>query len=159
MGAEKAQEEANMLRAHLGVSPETGKMSKPPLTEVEVDENEEDELNFVERRPRAEDYDKALQALAHLEQDRQYESSAFMRGVIKADQLVRSFGLGGLFAGRALNAAMDAATGGSLKESWKEGKKLTDSEWRMVFNDATSRLRRLKVAANKFERKEELGKK
>jgi hypothetical protein len=96
-------------------------------------------------------------ALARLEQDRQYESSAFMRGIIEANQLVRSFGVGGLFAGRALNAAIDAITGESFKESWKEGKELTDSEWRMVFNDANSRLRRLRATAIEFGKKEVLG--
>jgi hypothetical protein len=53
---------------------------------------------------------------------------------------------------------MDAITGESFKESWKEGKKLTDSEWRTVFNDASSRLRRLRDAANEFGKNEVLGK-
>jgi hypothetical protein len=154
MSKEEAQEEANMLRVHLGVSPESGKMSKPSLTEVEGNESQEEDLAFIERKPNAEDYDSALKALARLEQDRQYESSAFMQGIIKANQLVRSFGVGGLFAGRALNAAIDAITGDSFKESWKEGKELTDSEWRMVFNDANSRLRRLRAAAKEFGEEE-----
>jgi hypothetical protein len=117
MSKDAAHDEANMLRVHLGVSAETGKISKRPLMEVERDDNEQSEFAFVERKPGAEDYDKALQALAELEQDRQYESSGFMRGLIKANQLVRSFGLGGLFAGRALNAAMSAIAGESSPQT------------------------------------------
>ena len=158
MSESESHEEANMLRTYLGVSPETGEMTKPPLREVEGAESEEEQVDFVGREPTAEDYDKALEALAQLERDRRYESSAYMQGVIRVYQLVRSFGLGGLYAGRALTAAMNTIMPKqfrtSFKESWKEGKKLTDSEWETVFNDAEHRLQRLKVAADEFGKKE-----
>lgn len=160
MEEEEAHGEANMLRAHLAVDPETGRMAGPLATEVEG-RSEEDEFDFVEREPTAEDYDKALQALAELRKDQGFESSAQMRGLIRATQMIKMFGLGGLYAGRAIEAAMGAIMPKeertSFKEGWAEGKETTDNYLKNVFDDAESRLERLKAATAKFERKERKG--
>ena len=143
----QAHEEANMLRAQLGISPDTGKIAqKPSLQESLSPRNEAD--------PTGEDYDKALEVLDELRHDLKDESAPFLKGVIRFNQLVGMAGWGAIIAGRVVQAALDAAMGHDYKKGWRDSARLSKIEWENVFSDAESRLQRLRAAGEEFGGKE-----
>ena len=137
-----AHKEANMLRVELGISPQTGLIRE----------------GRIERETSREDYQLALKALEQLHKDVRTESAPFLRGIIRFNQIVKTFGTAGIIAGRALEAVMGRLSGEeeSLRSAWNSTREMTDSEWNRVFSDAESRLMRLEASANEFGRDEQL---
>ena|SRR2546427_12154744 len=143
----EAHDEANMLRAHIGVSPETAKVRKS--------KQHDEQLLSLEQQPTAEDYDNALKALDQLQKDLRDESPATMKAIIRFNQLVGTLGLSALLAGRALDAVISTAMSeGSLKENWGRTAHLSENELDRIFSDAESRLRKMKAAVRAFGEKE-----
>jgi hypothetical protein len=143
----EAHDEANMLKAHIGVSPETGNVRKG--------EQADGQALSIERPPTAEDYDDALKALEQLEKDLRDESPLGIKAIIRFNQLMGTLGLSALLAGRALDAVMSTAMGeGSLGENWERSAHLSEKEWDRIFSDARTRLRRMKAAGKEFEARE-----
>jgi hypothetical protein len=140
MSEEEAHEEANMLRARLGVSPESGKVEGPDQRE--------------DRQPTAEDYDKALAAVEELKRVAEEEPNALKilnRMTNAMEALIRIPGFGVAFLARLSHALAGSEPGGP-KERWKRSAALTDAL--AEFDDAESQLRRLKAKGERFGRKE-----
>jgi hypothetical protein len=129
MSEEEAHEEANMVRAKIGVSPESGK----------VELRGEGPVQREDREPTAEDYDKALAAVEELKRVAEEEPNALkiLNRVSNAvETLVRIPGFGVAFLMRLSHALA------VLTEALAE------------FDDAESQLRRLKAKGEQFGRKE-----
>src|SRR4051812_18918513 len=58
-----AQEEANMIRAKMGQNPETGKIEGERVKSPDMTWNGEFPELAIDRKPTADDYDKALQII------------------------------------------------------------------------------------------------
>ena len=140
LSEEAAHEEANMVRAKLGVSPETGKIEGLDMRE--------------DHEPTAEDYDKALAAVEELKRIAEEEPASLkvMAKVSNAmEMLVRIPGLGVMFLTRVSHALIGPEPGGP-KERWKRNEVLTDLV--KEFDDAESQLRRLKAKGERFGKRE-----
>lgn len=139
-GAEEAHTEANMLRAKIGVSPESGRVQGPDQRE--------------DREPTPEDYDKALEAVEDLKRLAAEEPNALKilnRVSNAAELLLRIPGFGVAFLMRVSHALAGPESGGP-KERWKRSAVLTDAM--TEFDDAASQLRRLKAKGERFGKKE-----
>jgi hypothetical protein len=144
MSEEEAHEEANMVRAKIGVSPESGK----------VELRGEGPVQREDREPTAEDYDKALAAVEELKRVAEEEPNALkiLNRVSNAvETLVRIPGFGVAFLMRLSHALAGVEPGGP-KERWKRSAVLTEAL--AEFDDAESQLRRLKAKGEQFGRKE-----
>jgi hypothetical protein len=137
-----AHEEANMLRAQMYVSPETGKIAQS------LDSRED-------REPTAEDYDKALEAIEELKRiaQEQPESLYLMQ---RLNESIRTLtGLGGLGMGyllRASSALHGLNKPGGVKAAWERASVITDmGQW---FDDTEQELRDLKARGEKLGQNE-----
>jgi len=143
MSEEEAHEEANVLRAKIGVSPEGGKVEGPDQRE--------------DREATAEDYDKAMTAVEELKRMAEEEPNALKilnRVTNAAETLVRIPGFGVAFLMRLSHALAGPEPGGP-KERWKRSAALTEAL--AEFDDAASQLRRLKAKGDQFGKKETQG--
>lgn len=140
MGEEEAHEEANVLRAKIGVSPESGKVEGPDQRE--------------DRQPTMEDYDEALAAVEELKRltEAEPETVKILNRVSNAaETLIKIPGFGVAFLMRLSHALAGPEPGGP-RERWKRSAALTDAM--AEFDDAASQLRRLKAKGERFGKKE-----
>ena len=140
MSEEEAHEEANALRAKIGVSPESGKVEG-------LDQREDREVT-------AEDYDKALAAVEELKRLTEEEPNAVKilnRVSNAAEMLLRIPGFGVMFLARVSHALIGPEPGGP-GERWRRNEVLTSLM--TEFDDAESQLRRLKTKGERFGKRE-----
>jgi hypothetical protein len=139
---EAAHEEANMLRAQMYVSPETGKIAQS------LDSRED-------REATAEDYDKALEAVEELKRivQEQPESMDLLAKVMKPlDTIVRIPGLGVAYLMRASAALHGLNKPGGSKAAWERASVMTDiGQW---LEDSEQELRDLKARGEKLGQNE-----
>jgi hypothetical protein len=144
---EAAHDEANMLRAEMGVSPKTGK--------IEGLRPEED------REPTSEDYDHALKSIEWIKSMIQEhpESTELMAKATKcARALAEVPAIGGGFIWRLEEALKGIDQPGGLKESWRRvGGHLQIGrldDLAELCDDYEGQLRNLKARGEKFGREE-----
>ncbi len=142
LSKEAAHEEANLLRAQMNVSPETGKV----MQSLEPKED---------REATAEEYDKALAAVEDLKRlvEEQPESLKLMQKLNKpVEQLISTGGLGVMFLMRASAALSRLGKPGGVKRGWDRASILT--EIGPLFDDAERQLRDLKARGEQISSKE-----
>lgn len=135
LSEDDAHDEANMVRARLGVSPETGKL---PADRTHTEEHE----------PTAEDYDNALKSLEDLRMvilKNPYSVSVF-------DQIVSMPFLGAAFLARLAKAM--AGKPDEIAKRWQEGAAWSDLGVEAVFGEAETELLRLKASGRTFAKGE-----
>ncbi len=140
MSEEEAHEEANILRAKVGISPESGKVEGLDLRQ--------------DREPTAEDYDKALAAvekLKHLAKEDPEALKVWNRVTDAIDRLITLPGHGLLFLARVSHALMGPEPGGP-KERWRRNADITEPM--AEFDGIERELRMLKAKAEQFGIKE-----
>jgi hypothetical protein len=157
LNEEAAQEEANMLRAHLQASPELGGRVKKEYFMGE---------EFPEHELTSEDYDEALTQLEEWKEkaEKTPGGEKFIHKLIENINPVAA-GRGVLLAAEALNAVLVGGTKGisegvgfkeGVKEQWREDteNKMMLHQEEQIFNSAESRLRLLKERGEKFGERE-----
>jgi hypothetical protein len=140
MGEQEAHEEANILRAKIGISPESGKVEGLDLRH--------------DREPMAEDYDKALEAVEKLKRLAKEEPDALKvwnRVNNAIDRLITLPGHGLLFLARVTHALMGPEPGGP-KERWRRNADITEPM--AEFDGIERELRMLRAKAEQFGAKE-----
>ncbi len=137
---EKAHEEANMLRAKIGISPESGRVEGLDLRQ--------------DREPTAEDYDKALEAIEELRQIAEQEPNG-VKILEKANDAVSSLikipTFGFFFLTRVSHALIGPEPGGP-KERWKRNTVITDLVAEL--DGAKGQLQTLKAKGEQFGKRE-----
>ena len=137
---EEAHEEANMLRAKIGISPESGKVEGLDLRQ--------------DREPTAEDYDKAVEAVEELRQIAEQEPNG-VKILEKVNDAVGSLikipTFGVLFLTRVSHALIGPEPGGP-KERWERNATITDLITEL--DGAKGQLERLKAKGKQFGKKE-----
>ncbi len=142
LSEEAAHEEANILRAQMNASSETGKVMQS------LDARED-------REATAEDYDKALAAVEELKRlvEEQPESLELMQKLNKpVEQLIGAGALGVMFLMRVSAALSRIGKPGGVKEGWDRTSIMT--EIGPLFDDAERQLADLKARGEKFGEKE-----
>ena len=135
MDESAAHNEANMLRAGLGVSPETGGIPR-------------DGEQTEQREPKAEDYDKALKNLQRLKEIALTDAEA----ITVIDQIITLPYLGVSFLARLTKAL--AGRPGETGKRWQEGEAYTDGALDLLFGEAFNNIRKLQDSGNKFGKEE-----
>lgn len=136
LGEEEAHEEANMMRARLRVSAESGKIEGPDLRE--------------DREPTPKDYEDALQAVENMKRmaEEDPDSLKTWKKVSDAiDRLIFLPGRGVAYLARVSHALMGPEPGGP-KERWKRNAEITEAMAEM--GGIEQELRVLKAKAEKF---------
>jgi hypothetical protein len=140
IGEEEAHEEANMLRAKIRVSPESGKVDGPDLRQ--------------DREPTTKDYDDALEAVEKLKRLAREEPDSLKvwnRVNDAIDRLILLPGRGLLYLIRVQHALTGPEPGGP-KERWKRNAEITEPM--AEFDGIERELRMLKAKAKQFGTKE-----
>ncbi len=135
LGEDDAHDEANTLRARLGVSPETG--SLPP-----------DGSRLEGGKPTAEDYDNALKNLEAL----RALASTNPDAITVIDQIVAMPLLGTTFLARITKAL--AGRPSEMGKRWKEGEAITDMGVEAVIGQTVSELLKDRARGEQFGKKE-----
>ncbi|MBI4094663.1 MAG: hypothetical protein HY435_00520 [Candidatus Liptonbacteria bacterium] len=158
LSEDEAHDEANMLRAKLEVSPETG--------DIGVDMR--GRFRESGERPTAEDYDNALAAIEELRKIASEEPGA-ERIINKLKDLPLKAAAGIELAFRALGIGIETFSmagaldpgnkegetlGGTLKRRWKRERITHENESLGLFHDAENNLRALKTRAESFGKEE-----
>jgi hypothetical protein len=162
LSQDEAHDEANMLRAKVGVSPETGKIPEAVSPFYERD--------YVEgKEPSAEDYDNALAALEELKKIAEEEPDT-VKILHKLRDLPIKVGSGLDLAFRAIGVGInslhplaaftdpdnkpDEGFIDAMKRRWERTKTAHENENAAgMWHDAENELRALKARAKQFERK------
>lgn len=163
LSEDEAHKEANMLRAQLKVSPETGKI---PGSEWDVRMGRSFEAEGKE--PTAEDYDNALAAIEELKKIVAEEPSA-EKVINKLKDLPLKAATGIELAFRFLGVGVETfsiagaidpgnkegeSIGGAMKRRWKRSKTTVENENLGIFHDAENNLKALKIRAESFGKQE-----
>lgn len=164
MNNEEAQQEANMLRAELKVSPETGEI---PGGGNEFDKDRGRSFE-IDQKPTAEDYDNALTAIEELKKLVAEEPSA-ERVINKLKDLPLKAAAGIELAFRALGIGIETFTvagvldpdnregegiGRMMKRRWERDKSTHENEDLGLFQDAENNLTALKKRADSLGKQE-----
>ena len=161
-----AHEEANMLRAQLKVSPETGRI---PGSEWDKDMGRSFETKG--EAPTAEDCDNALAAVEEMKKIAA-EEPTFERIVNKLKDLPLKAGAGIELAFRAMGVVVETFSiagdldpnnkenegiGGAMKRRWERSKTDHENDLLGMFNSAENNLKVLKARAQSYGKQENIG--
>ncbi len=141
LSLEEAQNEANMIRAKAGVSPETGTI---PTRLKGGDVQHEHE-------PTTAEYEETFQAIQSLKEIvRQDETGEVIKTLVKVSKIITIPTLAALFSQRVTRGVGSAVSGQGFEKGFNSSKDEWETALDFVYSDAQSQLKRLQKKGEKF---------